>query len=70
MGFATIEDMVGEVKSIPVFASYWKFIKNEFLKDALLLINLYMDNKGQIMFGKREKMTDELLIKKLVKKLS
>lgn len=52
MCFLTCEDMNGEEVSIPVFASYWEFVKVKFFAEGFYLLSVF-DKDGQIMFGSR-----------------
>ena len=53
MCFLTCEDMSGETISIPVFASYWEFVKIKFFGEGYYLIKVFPKEDGQIMFGSR-----------------
>jgi len=57
MAFIEIEDSVGEKIKIPIFASYWKYVKDYFVAGKVHLINLYKkideNNEESIMFGKK-----------------
>ena len=53
MCFLTCEDMLGETISIPVFASYWEFVKIKFFGEGYYLIKVFPKEDGQIMFGSR-----------------
>ena len=41
MCFLTCEDMSGETISIPVFASYWEFVKIKFFGEGYYLIKVF-----------------------------
>jgi len=69
MAFVSISDIKGNKASIPVFASYWKYIKTYFLNDHLYLFNLYRDDRGSILFGKKEYTISEHQILKMVKQI-
>jgi DNA polymerase-3 subunit alpha len=69
MSFLEIEDIRGNKTSIPVFASFWKFLKDEVRENGLYLMNLYMKTDGKIMFGRDEWMEKEFDIRRLVKKI-
>ena len=57
MCFLTCEDMLGETISIPVFASYWEFVKIKFFGEGYYLIKVFPKEDGQIMFGSRNYLT-------------
>lgn len=57
MCFLTCEDMSGETISIPVFASYWEFVKIKFFGEGYYLIKVFPKEDGQIMFGSRNYLT-------------
>lgn len=52
MCFIECEDMNSEQVSIPVFASYWEFVKTKFFGEGFYLLKVF-DKDGQIMFGSR-----------------
>jgi DNA polymerase III subunit alpha len=56
MAMLEIEDFTGERIVVPVFQSYWRVIKNEFVEGRVHMINLYLNKKQsgetQIMMGK------------------
>ena len=59
MCFLTCEDMSGETISIPVFASYWEFVKIKFFGEGYYLIKVFPKEDGQIMFGSRNNLTSD-----------
>jgi DNA polymerase-3 subunit alpha len=67
MAFITIEDVVGKVKSVPVFASYWKHIKHFFEVDKAYLLNLFLDDKGDILFGQKGWIDNPAKMRRMVK---
>jgi len=69
MAFIDIEDMDANTLSIPVFYSYWKFIKDDIKKDELYLMNVYKTNRG-VSFGKKEWTDNEFVIRRMIKKIS
>jgi len=69
MAFVDMEDINGITKSVPVFASYWKYIKDKFIINSLYLLNLYLDDRVSILFGKRQWTTSEFSILRMVKKI-
>lgn len=69
MAFITIEDVVGKVKSVPVFASYWFHIKQFFEVDNAYLLNLFLDDKGDILFGQKGWVNNPAKIRRMIKKL-
>jgi DNA polymerase-3 subunit alpha len=66
MAFVDIEDMAGNSASIPVFASFWKFINNKIIDKSVCLMFLYRNDKQQIMFGLNKFVNDENTINKFV----
>jgi len=69
MAFIEIEDIRGNKASVPVFASFWTYIKDDVVENGLYLMNLYMNKDGKPMFGKNEWMDKEFEIRRLVKKI-
>lgn len=53
MLFMEIEDRNGEKQSVPIFASYWKYVKVKFFAEDFYLMDLYTTDDGKIMFGSR-----------------
>ena len=68
MAFVEIEDYLGEVRSIPIFQSMWKFVKEYLVEGKVHLINLFLKD-GQVMFGENGFINDEDKIIKFVKRL-
>lgn len=69
MAFVDIEDITGENISIPVFASYWKFIKEYFIPNNIYLMNIHRDDKGSILFGQKSWTTSEFRVLRMIKKI-
>jgi DNA polymerase III subunit alpha len=69
MAFLSIEDMNGCKTSIPVFASYWKVIKDLIEEDKKFLLSLFLDDNGNILFGKRGWVDNIKTIERMVKGL-
>lgn len=67
MAFLKVEDMKGEEASIPVFASYWKYIKDQIISDHLYLLNLFRTPEGDILFGTNKFVKNENIIRRMVK---
>jgi DNA polymerase III subunit alpha len=67
MAFMEVEDMSGISESIPVFASYWKFIKQSVEVDHLYLMNLFRGERGNILFGSSGFGHPENKIRRMVK---
>ena len=59
MAFVDAEDMNGERVSFPIFASYWKFIKERFQGEGMYIFALYRDQDEKIMFGSKKWLKDE-----------
>lgn len=50
MAFITVEDVSGRTERLPVFASYWKYLKNILSDITFCLIQIYLTEDGY-MFG-------------------
>lgn len=57
MCFLDCEDASGESVSIPIFGSYWEFVKEKFFAQGYYLMKLFAKDDGQIMFGFRSFIT-------------
>lgn len=66
MAFVDIEDMTGNSVSIPVFASFWKFINDKVIDKSVCLMFLYRNDKQQVMLGLNKFVKDESIINKFV----
>lgn len=66
MAFADIEDPTGDIVSIPIFASFWKYLKNKVFDKTICLMILYRNSNEQVMLGVNKYVTDENLISKFV----
>lgn len=53
MIFVELEDRNGEKQSVPIFASYWQYVKVKFFAEDFYLMDLYANDEGKIMFGSR-----------------
>ena len=69
MAFLSVSDIHENNTSIPVFSSYWQYVKDDFKKGSIVLANLYADQFGKLLFGMPRKITEEILIKRMVKVL-
>lgn len=69
MAFATIEDRNGEKASVPVFASFYQYIKLKYFGDGFYLMDLYKNEKGDIMFGSRTFIKDPKTISNMMAKV-
>jgi len=69
MAFVDIEDINGNVLSVPVFASYWKHVREHFIPNSVYLMNLYKDDNGKTLFGQRAWTRSEFTILRMIKKL-
>ncbi len=67
MAFVSISDIHGNNTSIPVFASYWQYIRDYFKKGSMLFINVYNDSNGKMLFGYPRKITEEIIIRRMIK---
>jgi len=67
MAFVSVSDIHDNNKSIPVFQSYWKYVKEYFVKGSINLMNVYNDEKGNPIFGSTRKLQEEIIIRKLIK---
>ena len=67
MAFLEIEDINGVVKSIPIFHSFWNLLKPYFVEGKVHMINLYLTEDGEIMFGRRKYIRNDSEILRLVK---
>jgi DNA polymerase-3 subunit alpha len=68
MAFINAEDQTGKEKSIPVFQSYWKHIKEKVEPDKLYLINIY-ENDGSLLFGQSDWTESEHKIKRMIRRI-
>lgn len=59
MAFVDVEDMNGDKANFPIFASYWKFIKERFQGEGMYIFALYRDQDDKIMFGSKKWVKDE-----------
>ena len=66
MAFLEVEDINSKTTSVPVFASYWRVIKEDIIKNKLYLINVYMGRNGPV-FGQSVWTEDEAKIKRMIK---
>jgi len=69
MAFLEIEDCIGNKLKIPVFQSFWMYLKDCFVIDGVYLVSLFRKEDDQIMFGSEKFIKDEIKILSLVKKL-
>ena len=66
MLFCEIEDRNGEKQSVPIFASFWQYVKLKFYGEAFYLMDLYPTEDGKIMFGSRNWVKDPVTIKNMI----
>ena len=66
MLFCEIEDRNGEKQSIPIFASFWQYVKLKFYGEAFYLMDLYPTEDGKVMFGSRNWVKDPVTIKNMI----
>ena len=69
MAFIEVEDLGGSRLSVPIFQSFYKFIKDQLVVNELYLMNLYLDNKDKILFGRSGWTDDEYTIRRMIKKI-
>lgn len=70
MLFCEIEDRNGEKASIPIFASYYKYLAEKFSGEGFYLMDLYPTIDGKIMFGSRNWVKSPVTIKNMLAKIS
>lgn len=51
MAFYHIEDVSGRSTRVPIFASYWKHIRETLIDTEFCFLQLYRDAEGEIKFG-------------------
>jgi hypothetical protein len=66
MAFVDIQDTIGDMVSIPVFASFWEHLSDKIYEGAICLLTLYRNDKEQVMLGMNKFIRDENLILKFV----
>jgi len=66
MAFVIIEDVTGRTERLPIFASYWKHIKNDIVGSSYCFIQMYLADSGY-MFGSPMWIKNEKEIKRMVK---
>jgi len=54
---------------VPVFASYWKYIKDYLSTGIIFLLNLYKDDRDSILFGQKAFTIKEADILRMVKRI-
>jgi len=69
MAFITIEDTTGVEVKIPIFQNFWGVLKDTFKNGSIFLLNLYKNDEGQVMFGRKEWTRSEKVMKSFVKKV-
>jgi DNA polymerase III subunit alpha len=69
MAFLNIEDQSGKEMSVPVFQSYWKFVKEKIITDKLYLMNVFKSDEGGILFGTSEWVKGEFKIMRMVRRI-
>lgn len=70
MAFYLIEDVVGKTTRIPIFASFWKYIKEEIVGKEFCFFQLYRNAEGEIMFGSPRWVEDKREILRMVKTIN
>lgn len=66
MAFTDIEDASGSTVSIPIFASFWKYLKEKIYERTVCIMILYRNDNDQVMMGVNKFVKDEVLINKFV----
>lgn len=66
MAFTNLEDLHGNSVSIPIFASFWKHLKNKVFEKTVCLMILYKNDEDQIMLGANKYVRDESVIGRFV----
>ncbi len=69
MAFTTIEDRNGEKFSVPIFASFYQYIKTKYFGDGFYLMDVYATEDGKIMFGSRNWVRDQKTIMNMMAKI-
>jgi DNA polymerase-3 subunit alpha len=69
MAFIEVEDTTGSTAKIPIFYSFWQFLKDNIQTESIYLMTLYRNDDGQIMFGDNKWTKDEVKILSFVRKL-
>ena len=59
MAFIEAEDMNGEKVSFPIFASYWKFVKDRFSGEGIYIFAFYRNVDDNLMFGSKKWLKDD-----------
>jgi DNA polymerase III alpha subunit len=62
MLFMEIEDKRGEKVRVPIFASHWQYCKKNFFCEDFYLLDLYVNEAGDIMFGSKKWVKDPNVI--------
>lgn len=70
MMFVDLEDRNGEKQSVPIFASYWQYVKKKFFAEDFYLMDLYPTEEGKIMFGSRNRVRDPLAIMNMMARVN
>ncbi|MDR0676077.1 MAG: hypothetical protein LBF97_03435, partial [Elusimicrobiota bacterium] len=58
MAFVDVEDMNGLKESLPIFASYWQYISNQWTGEGFYGCLIYEDDGGKYMFGTQKYLTE------------
>lgn len=66
MAFIVAEDVVGQTQRFPIFASFWKFIKDDITNSTFIFIQVYQSDSG-LMFGSNRWIGNERLIRRMIK---
>ncbi len=66
MAFIKLSDSNNNITSIPIFASSWKLIKDQFIENDIILIILRKQNDNKVFYGKTNFMIDEDIKKCIV----
>lgn len=70
MLFVDLEDRNGEKQFVPIFASYWKYVKKKFFAEDFYLMDLYPTEDGKIMFGSRNWVKDSNTIMNMMARVN
>lgn len=69
MAFTIMEDRNGEKFSVPIFASFYQYIKTKYFGDGFYLADVYATEDGKIMFGSRNWVRDPKTIMNMMAKI-
>jgi len=69
MAFIEVEDLIGTKLRIPLFSSFWKYLKDCIFTNSIYLMSLHKKDDDQIMFGDGKYTKEEIKILTFLKKL-